>query len=1129
MKTSARSLKRKYLLFIISVILIIVAIQAVVQYDLNQQNSDARLINLAGRQRMLSQRISKIVLYLHQNTQTEDHSSNHLVDTLNALAKQFEQVHIYLSKQNKINRSDLIESRLLQSQPHLDSMVSVARSIVDNPTEERIEAGLMKINRIEFLFLTSMERTVAAYQFEAEQKLEYLKTTEYILSFFAVLLLVLEFVFIFLPSLNRLTSVNRKLIDLNQQLTKSNNDLIVSEEKIRVNLNQISELQGNLENRERQYRELVESASDIIYELNEKGQFSFCNEIMEGISGYRKEEIIGMQYTSLIHQEDRKSVVEFYKEQGKNKQDSSYLEFRMNHKDGHIVWMGQNARMFFENNRVYKVSVIARDITQLKEARNKLAEQMQLYQLLSENSSDIITLTDENRTFKFISQSCKEVLGYEPKELLGKKTFDIVHPEDRNLLLEVGNKVRENNKPGIIEFRVHHKAGHYIWVEAQAKPFYDENNKLNLVQSSFRDITKRKETQQLLAQNQKLYRLLSENSRDVISLHNPDGVFEYISPSCMDLHGYTPEEMVGKLGTEFIHPEDVPSIVAQAPSMQEMMKRGKQIAPMQFRIMSKHRGIVWAENMIKPIFTDGEFSGFQSTVRDISERKKDELDLREAKENAESATKAKSQFLGMMSHEIRTPMNAIIGLTDLLLDAKPRLDQLEKLNTIKFSGENLLSIINDILDFSKIEADKIQLETFDFDLNQLLERIIKMLESRAVAKGIELTYQYDKDMALYLLSDPIRIGQIVTNLVGNAIKFTDEGSVKLLVKKLLENETEITFQIDVVDTGIGIPTDKLSTIFESFSQAEETTTRKYGGSGLGLAICKRLVELMGGEIFVESIKGTGSNFHFRLTTAKGNKPVDRNVYHDFSELLKRKKVSVLLVEDNKANQLVATGFLEKWNIAVTMANDGLEAVQLITTKEFDLVLMDLQMPVMNGYEATKAIRAMADSYFKKVPIIALTASAMINVPGKVRDSGMSGFVGKPFRPHELQQVIANHVLGEQVSVSIDKGQSAFLEQLESVTQGNPELKKKLIAAAVDNLVELKTEFERTLKEDDARIFEAIVHKCKMTLTFLKARSIDKSIKEIREYLMLNNSHDLPKDMKERFHEVLDQSIEDINE
>ncbi len=383
-------------------------------------------------------------------------------------------------------------------------------------------------------------------------------------------------------------------------------------------------------------------------------------------------------------------------------------------------------------------------------------------------------------------------------------------------------------------------------------------------------------------------------------------------------------------------------------------------------------------------------------------------ELEDTRIQLEQSTKAKSEFLATMSHEIRTPMNAIMGMTHLLQKDQPRKDQLEPLNILNFSGKTLLTLIDDVLDFSKIEAGRLEFERTEFDLQSLVGTIIETFKAQASEKEIELRSSIDEEIHNVLIGDPARLTQIINNLLSNAVKFTESGFVELSVKQVSESEENVSVQFIVRDTGIGIPEDRVETIFESFTQASGSTKRLYGGTGLGLSISKQLTELQGGTLQLETEIDKGTTFFVDLSFEKGDpealiEVVSEDVQSDEARIRGK---HILLAEDNVVNQKVMLRFLERWEIQLTIVENGQEAIERLQNEDFDLILMDLQMPVMDGYEATTRIRKLAEPRKRDIPIIALTAAALKEVKEEVYASGMNDFVTKPFNPGELQQKIA---------------------------------------------------------------------------------------------------------------------------
>jgi len=413
----------------------------------------------------------------------------------------------------------------------------------------------------------------------------------------------------------------------------------------------------------------------------------------------------------------------------------------------------------------------------------------------------------------------------------------------------------------------------------------------------------------------------------------------------------------------------------------------------------------------KPIIPDiliGKVTVFMKIFRqrknleeEIIWRERIEKDLKKAKDLAEDATRAKQKFLSTMSHEIRTPLNAIINTVNLLREEEPREDQLDSIEILKFSADNLLQIVNDILDYSKIDAGRIEFEKVEFEMRKLVNGVMQSFDYEVNRRNLLMEIRIDESIPAVVLGDSTRLTQILINLVGNAVKFTEKGSITIVAKPIKTKNGQIDIGFSIIDTGIGIAEDKMEIIFESFTQASSSTTRKYGGTGLGLAITQKLVEMQGGELSVKSKVGKGSTFSFTLpfvVSEKTHVEDDALLKSSFHSL---KGLRVLVVEDNLVNQKIVSKYLAKWETIYEIAENGRVAVEMVSKNHFDVVLMDLHMPEMSGYEATLKIRAMDDDYYKNLPIIALTASVFLEDREKIFQFGMSGFITKPFNPKEL--------------------------------------------------------------------------------------------------------------------------------
>jgi len=532
-----------------------------------------------------------------------------------------------------------------------------------------------------------------------------------------------------------------------------------------------------------------------------------------------------------------------------------------------------------------------------------------------------------------------------------------------------------------------------------------ESEQLNIALDQ--KIKENERTQRLLRKNEILLSGVISSALDAIVITGAYGHIIHWNQAAMEIFGYTEKEVKGRTLLETILPlsydhtrwngfpgfpqHDVTPMLNQRHEL-TAVRKNKEEFPIELTVTA---------------IADENESYYSAFIRDISSRRQREQELVQMKEKAEQAAKAKSQFLSVMSHELRTPLNAVIGITHLLLQSQPREDQQEDLRTLQFSGESLLHIINDILDFTKLDSGKIELSAIDFNLRELTQSLYQSFSYKAREKNIVFDVEYDDRMPFYVKGDNFRLSQVLNNLISNAIKFTHEGFVKLKVEMVENNGSHFITRFSVVDSGIGIPEEKQEKIFEQFTQADSDTTRLYGGTGLGLSISGRLVELMGSSILVASAPGKGSSFSFTLDLLQGNHS-DPNaglakVVNKSNDAFKNKLI--LLAEDNVFNANIARRFITGWGAQLEVVVDGRQALEFVSRRKYDLILMDVQMPVLDGFACTRKIR----KHFKDVPILAITASPKNEIINEIMACGMNDFVSKPFKPNELRSKLLEYL------------------------------------------------------------------------------------------------------------------------
>ncbi len=767
---------------------------------------------------------------------------------------------------------------------------------------------------------------------------------------------------------------------------------------------------------------LAESSDDCMFVKDNEGRYLLFNRAACDAVGKTQAEVLGHDDSEVFLPADAEAVMATDRRIRSENTRWTGEETLITPK-GTRVFFASKGPLHDEQGKVIGSFGISRDITEriqlerdLQTTAAILKENLSRTQLLLDSALDAVICMDQEGRVLVWNARAEAIFGYSEVQAMGRTIAElIVPPAFRERHTQGMARFMKTGQPMVIGKRLE-----LLGMRADGTEFPIEltigslwQNGIPLFSAYVRDITERKRDEDALRK----LSLAVEQSPESIVITNIDAKIEYVNQAFIRTTGYSREDVIGQ-NPKMLHSGKTPP--ETYVGMWDALAKGE---PWKGEFHNRRKdGSEYIEfAILTPIRqADGRVSHYVAVKEDITEKKRigQELDqhrhhleelvasrtteLEEARERAEVANLAKSTFLANMSHEIRTPMNAIIGLTHLLRSAGPSPEQADKLGKISGAAEHLLSIINDILDLSKIEAGKLTLEQTDFSLSAILDNTRSLIAEQAQAKGLDIEVDTD-GVPSWLRGDPTRLRQTLLNFAGNAVKFTESGRIVLRARLLGSDGDDLRIRFEVEDTGIGIPAAQIDGLFQIFSQADASTTRKYGGTGLGLAISRRLAGLMGGEAGVESESGRGSTFWFTARLQRGHGPQSTSVgsaagIGDAEAELRQRHggALLLLAEDNEINREVALELIHAAGLDVDIAENGREAVDKAAATAYDLILMDVQMPLMNGLEATRAIRALADR--KATPILALTANAFEEDRNACKEAGMDDFVAKPVDP-----------------------------------------------------------------------------------------------------------------------------------
>jgi len=766
-----------------------------------------------------------------------------------------------------------------------------------------------------------------------------------------------------------------------------------------------------LRENEKQFREVFEHAPFGMSVSALDASIIQANATFCRMLGYSEQELRAISWVELTHPGDEEPFLRKMEQWMKEPGGFLEAEKRYIHRSGNTVWARVRMSLVRSSGgRPLYFVVHVEDITERKRTEEALRESEERFRIMADSCPAAMWVTNAEGGIQFINRAFRELCGVTFEQVEGSKWVSVIHPDDQPEYVAAFLRAVREQTPFQREARARRADGEWRWIETYAEPRFSPGGEYLGHAGISPDLTERKQAEQALQSSEEKFRQLAENIREVFWMMDPAARETlYVSPAYEQVWGRTCDSVYRNTAswTDSIHPDDL----ERARQLFAAEMKGDP-GDLEYRIRTPDGQEKWIRNRAFPIRDQaGHVIRVVGIAEEITERKRYEAELIRAREGADAANLAKSRFLANMSHEIRTPMNGVLGMVQLLLETDLTPEQLDYANVAQASGRALLALIDDILDLSKIEARKITLEKLGFDLRRTVEDVVQLLRVQASAKGLRIHWRVSEEIPPLLGGDAHRLRQVLTNLCGNAIKFTERGEVALDAALESQGDGTATVRFTVTDTGIGIRPDLAAALFTPFTQADTSTTRRYGGTGLGLAICKQLVKMMGGTIGVDSREGLGSTFWFtvvlELAPAGRQLPAsergDGRLGARRGTALNGRTARILVAEDNSTNREVALAQLEKLGYQASAVANGAEAVEAVERGGYDLVLMDCAMPVMDGFESTRRIRR---SSHPDIPIVAVTADAMPTDRDRCLGEGMNDYVAKPVELRRLADVLA---------------------------------------------------------------------------------------------------------------------------